>query len=309
MSLTEKLIRTLVAVVMVPGLLAGASWAAPVTTNLQVNYDPSSMVGSGANSNPDWNDTTASAVHMDNLPTFTLNASPTGAPAAITQSFTITGGQANNVDQVAGGADDWDEALAGNYQQYSASLEFWLQPANITQDRRVIYEIGGGSGMGMFQDDQWLEFAVTTNGREWVAVDLTNVPGLGDISSDWFQALGVIDKVNKKVSLYINGVHIADSNLGGSANGVAIKRGSSTTDTEWGSLNWSGGDAQALGDASTNANVAPNKNMGGYGNSSRLTGPPTTTTAASGPPGPATWASSAFTATPAMIRPPSPSAR
>jgi len=235
-------------VALVLGAVAGTAWA-QVAANLKLEYLPSDMVESGSNGNPDWNVSVGpNAAKLVNLPLMTLKTTPPGTPpTGITSSLANTGAKTDKVNQLNSGKDTWGEILGAGICTRSATMEYWIRPANITQARRIIYETGGTTGFAILQDLHYLGAQVRADNKlEKVYVDLRNVPHFGDLSgeeaqqaTEWFQTAVVIDTAADKLDLYLNGLHVGDSNRGGTSD--VIRSGTSTFSK------WSGTDGQGIG--------------------------------------------------------------
>jgi len=258
--------------------LAPSTTQAQTAHDLAIEYLPAGMVdpGSGSGGTADWiasvGPTDADLVNLPSFDAMTVYGAGSEPLPGITSSFTITGGEFNNGRQLrgpggGGNGDTWPEVLVGpnTVEKNSATMEFWLKTSNLDQDRRVIYETGGSTGFAVIQDDGYLGAQISVGGKEYVYVDLGDVPYLGDLTGEWFQTAVVIDQDNKKLSLHINGLHVGDSNAGGAA-GVINGGGSNFND-------WDGGDPQALFDAGGPGQVSPNQNLGGFGNGFTHDGP------------------------------------
>jgi hypothetical protein len=130
--------------------------------------------------------------------------------------------------------------LPGDASNESATLEFWFKPDDLTTsgNGEVIFEDGGGTGLGLIMDNNELVARKVPSAAE-IRYDITS------IANEFIQAVVTYDtSTNPDVlELFINGISVGTAN---SNNGN----------------DWSGGDAAAIGTRGA-------ANMGGFGGGSQ----------------------------------------
>ncbi|MAS94337.1 MAG: hypothetical protein CMO55_14155 [Verrucomicrobiales bacterium] len=197
----------------------------------------------------------ASGVNSPSISAATGSNTPTGISAA----GQFTGGSTSDdgdggyrVD--SGGVDSAPQDIVGSKDFGSASFEFWINPDLVgtsgspLANHQMIWETGGGTGTGFaIMNDGTLRMRQTTGGIE-LDYDL-NADTLGILNNtvpgtystgQWMQITGTLDFDTDTMSLYVNGVKVAE-NVGGAT-----------------STDWDGGDPSALG-------AIGGANAGGWG--------------------------------------------
>ncbi|MEM7395991.1 MAG: LamG domain-containing protein, partial [Verrucomicrobiota bacterium] len=184
------------------------------------------------------------AYRLDTSPAVT-RVTATSSRAGITHAYDFPGGSigteagAELID--TGGAtlrcfqeatDDWSNE--------DVTFEIWFQPDSLTQaaaNGAIILEDGGGTGIGLFLNDDVLEYRKLPNG----GLITSNISTL---AGDYIQAVGTYDVSSGAMTFYVNGVLVG-------------------TDTATGG-DWTGGDAGALG-------TRGEANVGGLGGGQQST--------------------------------------
>jgi len=160
---------------------------------------------------------------------------PTGNPQ-IPSAFSFTG---------AGAADflngfDFENDYVGNATNDSASFELWFRPSDFT-GTEMLWELGGGTdGSSLSLDGSTLQLVAKDDGAS--AAVQTDISALG--TSDFIQALSVIDLDDGELSLFVNANPLASVSYSGNdwsgTDGDALA----------GTNNAAGGTGGALGDLS-----------------------------------------------------------
>ena len=106
------------------------------------------------------------------------------------------------------------------------SLELWFKPDSLTHapaNGQILFEDGGGTGIGLFLNDDVIDF------RRATGTGIVSSSSITGIAGEFIQVVGVWDYTTSGVmSLYVNGA------LAGTASGITGN-------------DWSGGDGAALG--------------------------------------------------------------
>jgi hypothetical protein len=120
----------------------------------------------------------------------------------------------------------------GDWTNEDVSIEIWFKPDNLTPtptNGQILFEDGGGTGMGLFIDNNELR-ARKTGGDGNIAYNLSTDPSNlidGNATADFIQAIVMYDVSAGSISLAVNGSLIGSHTPGGS--------------------DWSGSDAFAIG--------------------------------------------------------------
>jgi hypothetical protein len=120
----------------------------------------------------------------------------------------------------------------GDWTNEDISIEIWFKPDNLTPtptNGQILFEDGGGTGMGLFLDNNELR-ARKANGDGNVAYNLDTDPSNlieGNATTDFIQAIVMYDVSAGVIKLAVNGSLIGSHTPGGS--------------------DWSGADAFAIG--------------------------------------------------------------
>ena len=120
----------------------------------------------------------------------------------------------------------------GDWTNDDISIEIWFKPDNLTPtptNGQILFEDGGGTGMGLFLDNNELR-ARKAGGNGNVAYNLSTDPSNlidGNATADFVQAVVMYDVSAGSISLAVNGSLIGSHNPGGA--------------------DWSGSDAFAIG--------------------------------------------------------------
>ena len=135
------------------------------------------------------------------------------------------------------------DGLPGDPTNNSASFEIWFRPdvLSTSSGQRIIFETGDvNGGTSLYLDNTLLKFATRNSGMaaDEVSVDLAAL--YASPTSEFIQAIGVIDQVTEQLKLYVDGQLRATQNLAG-MNGT----------------DWAGPDGAGLGKAYTNSSTAP----------------------------------------------------
>ncbi|MCB0037939.1 MAG: hypothetical protein KDE51_28090 [Anaerolineales bacterium] len=165
----------------------------------------------------------------------------TSGYTGITHAYNFPGGVMSNANGALlndGGADvSLNGLTTGDPTISPASFEVWFKPTNLTGGLQVLFEDGGGTGIGLFLENSTLRARHIQGGNaSEVTTDITAIAG------EFIQAVMTYDPVTNGVTLYVNGALI-----GSDASG-------NLTD-------WTGGDAAGIG-------TRGGANMGGYGGGS-----------------------------------------
>lgn len=165
----------------------------------------------------------------------------TSSYVGITHAYNFPGGAMGNANGALldnGSATTSLNALTtGDPSISPASFEVWFKPTNLTSGLQVLFEDGGGTGLGLFLDDNVLRARhIRSSNASEVTSDITAIAG------EFIQAVLTYDPVTNGVTLYVNGALIGSDSSG------------SLSD-------WTGGDAAAVG-------TRGGSNMGGYGGGS-----------------------------------------
>ena len=223
---------------------------APVTTpgaDLELN------AGADDGLNNIWEDlvpgspTGFEGLRLDNAPAVTYVTGTSSIPG-ISAAYDFPGGSINQ----EGGAHlvrpgettprSFSEA-PGDWSNNDISLEMWFKPDNLSPtpaNGQILFEDGGGGGLGLFIDGGFLVAAHDSN-QNLITYDLVNDPLnlIDGLATDEFIQVVVTHDVGApfETRLYVNGTYIASSNDDG---------------------DWSGGDAAGFGTRGDN-------NVGGRG--------------------------------------------
>jgi hypothetical protein len=120
----------------------------------------------------------------------------------------------------------------GDWTNEDVSIEIWFKPDNLTPtptNGQILFEDGGGTGMGLFIDNNELR-ARKAGGDGNIAYNLSTDPSNlidGNATADFIQAIVMYDVSAGSISLAVNGSLIGSHTPGGS--------------------DWSGSDAFAIG--------------------------------------------------------------
>ena len=202
--------------------------------------------------NDRWEDLTVgnpsgSEMLLDDSPAVTRVATTT--TTKLTAAYDFPGGSINNEAGalfVATGTTTIRgiEQFSGNWSDEQTTLEIWFKPDNLDptpSNGQILFESGGGTGFGLFIDDNLLVMAHDSNDPR-VEYDLsTDTLGLllaTPATSEFIHVVATIrENGTNNSELFINGVSV----------GTAVDDG-----------DWSGGDAGAIGTRGQN-------NVGGRG--------------------------------------------
>jgi len=189
------------------------------------------------------------------------NLTATSVHAGITRAYELPGGFFDNTADSAspgGGLELVDTGTTtrnsfhtapGDWSDEDVTIELWFKPDDLPvsspTNGQILFEDGGGTGIGFFVDDSNLRVRQKTgnNGTGDIASDISAITG------DFIQAVATLDRVAgnnaSTLTLYINGAPAG------------------TPDTNSGN-DWSGGDNAALG-------TRGGENIGGYGDNQQNT--------------------------------------
>ena len=224
-----------VLVVASPGVLANDS-------------DPDSTPVSGAtlnfnaanDNNGVWNNETAVTGFDWTLTNFgtqsTHTTSPGSAYPGITAAYRFSGTN-------SGATMPSFEGIAGDPTNNSASFEVWFRTDVLTTSsgQHIIFETGGvNTGLSIYLDNTFVNFAVRTNGATADEVSVNLAPLFPTPTAEFIQLVGVIDQSNNQMKLYINGALHATKSFTGS-NGT----------------DWNGPDGAGLGRVFTDVSTGP----------------------------------------------------
>ncbi|HSP43348.1 MAG TPA: Ig-like domain-containing protein [Luteolibacter sp.] len=129
------------------------------------------------------------------------------------------------------------------------TMEMWIRPDNLTpgvSNGQIIFEDGGGTGMGLFVNNNQLQFRKLP-GSGLVSYDISTDPLgllLGPATEEFIQVVMTYDTATGSMQMFINGGLVGTSNPGGN--------------------DWSGGDNVGFGTLGGN-------NVGGIGNGQQNT--------------------------------------
>ncbi|MEC5127716.1 LamG-like jellyroll fold domain-containing protein, partial [Verrucomicrobiales bacterium BCK34] len=155
----------------------------------------------------------------------------------ITAAYDFAGGSVDNVGgallKVADSATDASfQTASGDWTDENVSIEIWFKPDNLTPtpvNGQIIFEDGGGTGLGFFIDNNELRLRKAPGGGN-VAYNLNTDPGsllAGPATDEFIQAIGTYNVSTGTMELFVNGISVGTATPGGN--------------------DWSGGDAAALG--------------------------------------------------------------
>ncbi len=194
-----------------------------------------------------WQDqvgTTGFELLLDDSPAVTRMTGVSAFPG-ITAAYDFSGGLLGNeagallVDAGTTTAQTFQNA-PGNWSNQNVTFEIWFKPDNLTPtvpNGQILFEDGGGTGIGFYIDDNLLRFRKQPNAGD-IAFDLS---GIGD---EFIQAVGTYDVLTGVMNLYVDGVFVG-------------------TDTAAGG-DWTGGDPAAIG-------TLGGANSGGIGSGQQAT--------------------------------------
>ncbi len=137
----------------------------------------------------------------------------------------------------------------GDWTNDPVTMEMWIRPDNLTpgaSNGQIIFEDGGGTGMGLFVNNNQLQFR-KAGGGGLVSYDIATDPLgllLGPATEEFIQVVMTYDTATGSMQMFINGELVGTSNPGGN--------------------DWSGGDAAAFG-------TLGGSNVGGIGNGQQNT--------------------------------------
>ncbi len=154
-----------------------------------------------------------------------------------THAYEFPGGQEGNsggalLVETGGTTNVSFGSAAGNWLTSDVTLEIWFKPNNLepeTDNGQILFEDGGGNGLGLFISDNQLQLR-RAGGGGLVSYDLGEDPEdllMDAATSEFIQAVATYQTSNGDIELFINGVSVGTSS--GQAGG------------------WSGGDAAAFG--------------------------------------------------------------
>ncbi|MCP4473142.1 MAG: hypothetical protein GY821_00915, partial [Gammaproteobacteria bacterium] len=163
--------------------------------------------------------------------------------------------QAWQFDGTGGGTMESLQDISGNPADADASFELWIRPTDLI-DSDLVFETGGsGDGISVIITDadsdtvyDDLQFIVKDSGSmATLTVDLS--AELGDVSSEFFQVVGVYDRdysgTTDRVLVYLNATFIAENQAYTVLN------------------DWAGGDGTGLGRVNGSANIGNTTNFEG----------------------------------------------
>ena len=216
--------------------LATTQSSAQITPNFDFYAD--ARQDDGANDR--WEDLTAgnpsgAEMLLDDDPAVTRVTTSTSTK--LTAAYEFQGGSINNEAGArfvsTGTTTFWGtEQFSGNWSDEAISLEIWFKPDNIDPtptNGQIIFESGGGTGMGIFVDDNLLVLAHDNNNPR-IEYDLSADPLAlllaSPATSEFIHVVATARGPGNVSELFINGVSV----------GTVVDDG-----------DWSGGDAGAIG--------------------------------------------------------------
>ena len=185
-----------------------------------------------------WEDTVGTAgfeLLLDNSPAVTRTSQAAGA--FFSHAYNFIGGSINNeagalLVQTGTTTASSFQNYPGDWSNNKVTMEIWLKPDNLAptpNNGQIVFEDGGGTGLGFFIDDNKIEVRKQPGNKE-VTYNLSTDPSSilkGAATAKFFQAVGTYDVSTGKLQLYVNGTFIGEQTPGGN--------------------DWSGGDSAAFG--------------------------------------------------------------
>jgi len=185
-----------------------------------------------------WEDT-AAATGLD----FEFDASPavtrmTGVSSlpGITAAYDFPGGSTGNnagalLSAAGTGARRSFQNVQSDWSNDDVSIEIWFKPDNLTpsvSNGQILFEDGGGRGLGFFVDNNELRLRKAGGGSLDVS---TNISALG---GEFIQAVGTYDSSAGAIELFVNGASVgtdsgSDADWSGGDNAATGTRGGSNT--------------------------------------------------------------------------------
>ena len=193
-----------------------------------------------------WEDTVGTSGFDFDLAASVTRVTGVSSLSGITAAYNFVGGSTGIADggelALSGSAGDRRsfQNAPGDWSNEDVTIEFWLSMDNTNPtptNGQIVFEDGGGTGMGLFVDDNELRLRKAGGGGN-VAYDLSAYSG------DFLQAVATYDVSAGVMEFFVNGVSIGTDNPGGG--------------------DWSGGDNFGLGTRGQN-------NTGGIGGGQQST--------------------------------------
>ncbi len=219
---------------LTPGTFTSDTFTYEIATTIAGALTPGSDFAVDASLDADgddrWEDqigTSALELLLDNLPAVARVTGVSGLPG-ITAAYDFPGGYVNNeagaqlVAVNTSTAQSFQNA-PGDWSNDNVTFEIWFKPDNLAPtaiNGQILFEDGGGTGVGFYVDDNLLRFRKQPNAGD-IAFDISG------ISSEFIQAIGTYEVSTGVMNLYINGQFVG-------------------TDTAVGG-DWTGGDPSAIG--------------------------------------------------------------